>query len=181
MKIVLSLLIPLALSFGAERTVEVQELSGRPVSFDLTGKTTVVMFYSATCPVSNDYNDRMSALYRAYSQQGVQLIFVNANANEPARDVALHAKAADFPFPVYKDANNVLADSMGATVTPEAYLFDRDGVVRYHGHIDDSRNPARAQVHGLRKALDAVLTGVPVAKQETKAFGCTIKRVRKAS
>src|SRR5205085_7144414 len=75
---------------------------------------------------------------------------------------------------------NVVADRFGATVTPESYVIDSSGTIRYHGQIDDSRNEARIRTPGLRMALDAVLAGKPVTVQETKAFGCTIKRVRQA-
>ena len=79
------------------------------------------------------------------------------------------------------ERGNAAADRFGATVTPESYVMDSTGTVRYHGQIDDSRNAARVRVRGLRMALDAVLDGKPVGIQETKAFGCSIKRVRGSS
>jgi len=75
----------------------------------------------------------------------------------------------------------VTADRFGATVTPEAFVIDSAGVVRYHGSIDDSQNERRVGTQRLRSALDAVLAGRPPAQAETKAFGCSIKRVPKAS
>jgi hypothetical protein len=59
--------------------------------------------------------------------------------------------------------------------------MDKDGVIRYHGYVDDSVTEARVHNHGLRLALDAVLAGKAVPVAETKAFGCTIKRRRRAS
>ena len=70
------------------------------------------------------------------------------------------------------------ADLFGAQVTPETFVIDREGVIRYHGYVDDSLNEARVHNRGLRTALDAVLAGRPVSAAETKAFGCTIKRRR---
>jgi hypothetical protein len=103
-------------------------------------------------------------------------VFINANASEPAAEVAEHAQANHFAFAVYKDTDDAAADLFGAEVTPEAFVMDGQGVIRYHGYIDDSRNPERIQVQGLRTALDAMLAEQPVVKAETKAFGCTIKR-----
>lgn len=142
---------------------------------------TVLIFTSTQCPISNSYNERMNALYEDYSGKNVQMVFVNANANESPAEIAEHAKANRFGFTVHKDAGNVLADKFGATVTPETYVFDKSGVLRYHGYIDDAANPARVQVHGARKAIDAVLAGKPVEMKEARSFGCTIKRVRKAT
>jgi hypothetical protein len=58
--------------------------------------------------------------------------------------------------------------------------MDKAGTMRYHGSIDDSQEEARLQNQWLRKALDAQLAGQPVEKSQTKAFGCSIKRVRKS-
>ena len=107
-------------------------------------------------------------------------VFINANSTEPAAEVAEHAKAHGFPFAVYKD-NGAAADLFGAQVTPETFVMDKDGVMRYHGYVDDSANEARAHNQGLRLALDAVLAGKAVPMAQTKAFGCTIKRRRRAS
>ncbi|MEP6538983.1 MAG: redoxin domain-containing protein [Bryobacteraceae bacterium] len=142
---------------------------------------TVLIFISTQCPISNSYNERMNALYKDYSGKNVHLVFVNANANESPAEITEHAKANRFAFAVYKDPGNVLADRFGATVTPETYIFDKSGVLRYHGYIDDAANPARAQVHGARKAIDAVLAGKPVEMKEARSFGCTIKRVRRSA
>jgi protein-disulfide isomerase len=142
---------------------------------------TVLIFVSTQCPISNSYNERMNALYKDYEGKNVQFIFVNANANESPAEIEQHAKANKFSFKVYKDAGNVLADKFGATVTPETFVFDKTGVLQYHGFIDDAANPARVQVQGARKAIDAVLAGKPVELKEARSFGCTIKRVRKSN
>src|SRR5580658_7020140 len=159
----------------------IQDLFGKPQTFSqLKGEVTTIVFVSVQCPVSNAYNERMNALYKDYSAKGVHFLFLNANNTEPAAAVAEHAQAHGFAFPVYKDNGNVVADRFGAQATPETFVIDRTGTVVYHGSIDDSQQPSRIQNQWLRKALDSVLAGKPVEKAETKAFGCTIKRVRKS-
>jgi peroxiredoxin len=165
---------------GKVADFRLSDTSGNAVQFAaLRGGTTVVTFIATQCPISNDYNERMNAVYRDYSGKGVKFVFINSNATEPAAEVAEHARKMNFAFPVYKDENNVVADQFGAQVTPESYVIDASGTVLYHGSIDNSRNASRIQFQGLRAALDAVLAGRPVEKAETKAFGCTIKRARK--
>src|SRR5258708_4392742 len=150
---------------------QLEDVHGKAATLSsLGGPITVVTFVATQCPVSNAYNDRMNAIYRDYSGRGVKFIFVNANRTEPASEVADHARRVGFLFPVYKDPNNHLADLFGATVTPESYVMDQDGVLRYHGSIDDSQNPARINMQGLRLALDAMLAGRHVSHQETKAI-----------
>jgi peroxiredoxin len=161
---------------------QVRDLDGKAVAFSsLKGPITVVTFIATQCPVSNSYNQRMSDLYRDYTAKNVKFIFVNANRSEPASEVREHAKRVGFPFAVYKDPDNVLADRFDAQVTPESYVIDSAGIIRYHGAIDDNMEESRVRTPRLRAALDALLAGTPVASTETKAFGCTIKRVRKAS
>jgi len=161
---------------------QVQDLDGKSLSFStLRGPITVVTFIATQCPVSNAYNQRMIALYNDYAPKGVKFIFVNANRKEAASEVRDHAKRAGFPFPVYKDANNIVANHFGAEVTPESYVIDGSGILQYHGSIDDSQNEARIRTRRLRLALESLLSGKPVEAIETKAFGCTIKRVRKST
>ena len=160
----------------------VSDLSGGAAQYSaLKGKTTIVMFISAQCPVSNGYNQRMVNLYNDYSTRGVKFIFINANSTETAAEVGEHARSHGFPFPVYKDVGNVVADRFGASVTPEAFVMDSNGTIRYHGYMDDSLNPAHIQNQALRRALDEVLMGKPVTTAETKAFGCSIKRQKQTS
>jgi peroxiredoxin len=189
LSLAISLIVATATLYGQEFKVgsnvndfQVQDLDGKAISFSaLRGPVTVVTFIATQCPVSNAYNQRMIAVYQDYTPKKVKFIFVNANRSESASEVRDHARRAGFPFPVYKDANNVLANRFGAEVTPESYVIDDSGVIRYHGSIDDSQNEARIRTHGLRLALEALLAGKPVPMAETKAFGCTIKRVRKSS
>jgi peroxiredoxin len=159
-----------------------KDVKGNPVQFStLKGNVTVIAFIATQCPVSNAYNDRIKALYNDYASKGVKFVFVNSNRTEPAPDVARHAQEHAFPFAVYKDENNAVADRFGATVTPETFVLDSAGAIRYHGSIDDSQEITRVQAQRLRGALDAVLAGRAVENAETKAFGCTIKRVKKES
>jgi thiol-disulfide isomerase/thioredoxin len=161
---------------------QVRDLDGKAVAFSaLKGPITVVTFIATQCPVSNSYNQRMIELYKDYTAKNVKFIFVNANRSEPAGEVRDHARRVGFPFAVYKDPDNVLADRFDAQVTPESYVIDDAGVIRYHGAIDDNMNESRVRTRTLRAALDALLAGKGVPSTETKAFGCTIKRVRKAS
>jgi peroxiredoxin len=144
-------------------------------------KAIVVMFISTQCPVSNAYNERMVQLHRDYTAKGITFLGINASQREDVAEIKSHAAQHGFPFPVLKDAENVIADAYGAQVTPQVYLIDPAGIVRYQGRIDDSRDPQVIKSQDLRAALDAVLTGDTVATPSTKAFGCAISRVKRSS
>jgi len=153
----------------------VADMNGQPAMVRTAGKITAVIFISAQCPVSNAYNERMQALYEKYKDQ-VEFVFINSNATEPVSDVVRHAREHGFTFRVWRDPGNRAADLLNAQFTPETYVIDREGLLRYHGRIDDSRDVAGVKVQNFALALDAVLAGKSVEAPEVKAFGCSIKR-----
>jgi peroxiredoxin len=141
-------------------------------------KAVVVMFIATKCPYSNAYNDRMRDMAAAYEKQGILFAGINSNKTEPAAEVIAHAKQHGFGFALMKDPDNKVADLYDARHTPEIFVVDPDGKVRYHGRIDENyEEPAKVASPDLKNALDALLAGKPIAKAETKAFGCSIKRV----
>jgi peroxiredoxin len=121
----------------------------------------------------------MAALAKDYQAKGVAVVGINANRQEASAEIASHASQHGLTFPILKDVENVRADQFGAQVTPETYVFDASWKLRYHGRIDDNQRGDNIQSQDLRNALDAVLAGKDVPVKETKAFGCTIKRVQK--
>lgn len=142
-----------------------------------SSKAIVLMFIATQCPVSNAYNTRMVELQKDYASKGVTFIGINSNKQESAEEVKNHAKKHGFEFTILKDWNNVIADKLEASVTPEIYVLNSGFEVLYHGRIDDSQRENRVASRDLRAALDRVLSGKNVDVEETKAFGCTIKRV----
>src|SRR5262249_17392603 len=141
-------------------------------------KAVVVMFIATKCPYSNAYNDRMRDMAAAYAAKGVVFAGINSNKTEPADEVIDHARKHGFTFPLMKDPDNKVADLYDARHTPEIFVVDPDGQLRYHGRIDENyENPSKVENPDLKNALDAMLAGKEIAKAETRAFGCTIKRV----
>jgi peroxiredoxin len=141
-------------------------------------KAVAVVFVATQCPVSNAYNTRLAAFGKEYAAKGIPLVGINSNKTEPAAEVKAHAAKHAFTFPVLKDDGNRVADAYGATKTPEVFVLDPKGSLLYHGRIDENQNdPQGVKSPDLRNALDAILAGRPVPAAETKAFGCTIKRV----
>ena len=140
-------------------------------------KGAVVIFIATKCPVSNAYNDRMEKLAQEYKAKGVNFIGINSNNTEPASEVKSHASEKGLTFTILKDDGNKIADRLGATRTPEAYVLDASMKLVYHGRIDNSQKVEGVTSEDLRDALNEMLAGKPVTKTGGAAFGCTIKRV----
>ena len=166
---------------GKVESIKATDLDGKPVEMQTTGKITTVIFISTQCPISNDYNERMKALYNEFSPRGVQFVFLNSNSTESSAEAAGHARQHGFPFRVLKDVNNVEADRFSAEFTPHVFVIGKNSEIIYRGAIDDSRPAEKVTKTYLKDVLNAALQGKPLPVTETKAFGCTIKRVKKST
>ncbi|HKD17718.1 MAG TPA: thioredoxin family protein [Thermoanaerobaculia bacterium] len=162
-------------------TFDLKTLDGKPFSLadaSKSNKAVVLMFIATKCPVSNAYNDRMRDIANEYGKKGILFVGINSNNTEPESEVRSHAKEHGFAFTIVKDPGNKVADLYNAQHTPEIFIVGPDGKLIYHGRIDENQQePAKVASPDLKNALNEILAGQPVAKAETKAFGCSIKRV----
>ena len=160
------------------------DINGKPHRlYEFQGKQAVAVIFIATrCPYCNAFNHVMASLAHDYESRGVTVIGINANNTEPVSEVAEHARAHGLDFLILKDEGNHIADRLGASVTPEVFLMDSTWTLRYHGALGNSHqptnNPDKTNGDEVRPALDNVLAGKPADVAETKAFGCSIKRVK---
>lgn len=141
-------------------------------------KGIVVLFVATQCPVSNAYNSRMAELYNHFKDD-FSFIGINSNKQEDVEEIKTHASENNLDFVILKDSNNVIADKFDASFTPEIYILNNNFEQLYHGRIDDSRKKENIEVEDLKKALIEIKDGKAVSVKETKAFGCSIKRVNK--
>lgn len=168
---------------GAPEKVEnfsLNDYNGKKVQLSdfKDSKAVVLIFISTQCPVSNAYNERMAALYNDYKEKKIAVVGINSNKAETPDEIKEHAAEHSFGFPILKDVNNVIADKLEANHTPEIYIVHPTTLtVLYHGRIDDSQRIAKVKTNDLRAALDEIVAGKEITVKETKAFGCTIKRV----
>jgi len=149
---------------------------------DLKGKTgTLVIFVCNHCPFVKAWQDRMVQIANEGVKQDIAAVFVNSNDPTaiPEDDVAHMkqlAKDKGYAFPYVVDDGSAVARAFGATRTPEAFLFNADGKLVYHGTIDDSTyDAAKVTKPYLKSAVEALLAGKAVADAETKSVGCSIK------
>ena len=149
-------------------------------------KGTLVVFTCNHCPWAKAWESRIVALGNDFTKKGVGVITINSNdpsayAEDDFANMQEKAKADKMAYPYVVDATSNVARAFGASHTPEAYLFDKDGKLVYHGGIDDNaKAPDQVKDKYLEVALTSVVAGKPVAQAETKALGCGIK-YRKSS
>lgn len=146
---------------------------------DHAGKTaTVVVFLSFDCPVSNSYATTLIELHKKYSDKGVGFLAVVPTDLDAAK-VAKKAEEFKYPFPMFADKEQRVAEAFKAVITPEAFVLDHNRVLRYRGRIDNAysgrlkKNPQVTE-RDLAAALEAVVSGKAVATPATRAIGCHI-------
>jgi len=151
-------------------------------SSDFHDKNILVIVFSCNhCPYVQAYEDRMIALQRDYAAKGVQLVAINSNEikNYPEDnfdEMVKRAKKKGLNFPYLRDDDQSVAETFGATHTPQFFVFNRQRKLSYAGKMDDNwQNPQAVKENYLRDALDALLAGQEVKVPETYSIGCTIK------
>jgi len=145
-------------------------------------KALLVVFLCNHCPYVKHIRAGLAQLAREYLPRGVATVGISSNdiANYPADSPAKmteEAKAAGYVFPYLYDETQAVAKAYRAACTPDIYLFDGDQRLVYRGQFDDSRPGNNVPVTGkdLRAALEAILSGKPVAPHQKPSIGCNIK------
>jgi peroxiredoxin len=155
---------------------ELPDLQGvRHTLSDSRGKIVIVNFWSAECPHSERTDRHLLSLLQEWHEE-VVMLSIASNRNESPQMVAEAARARSMPV-VLIDSEHIVADLYEAVTTPNAFLLDREGILRYRGAVDDITFRRRqATQFFLRDAVEALLQGKLPQWNETPAYGCTIVR-----
>ena len=142
-------------------------------------KATVLLFVSSTCPVSNRYAPDLRHLDDEYSKVGVAFWLIYADPADTDKDVREHIAEFKLPGTPIRDVAHELVKRAGATITPEAAVYNSRGELTYRGRIDDRYSAvgierAAATKHDLQDAIAATLAGKPIKDNRTQAVGCYI-------
>lgn len=144
---------------------------------DHEGKPVAVVFSCCHCPYVVAWEDRLNDVARSLDGQA-GFVAINPNAGylgDSPEDMRRRVEEKGFVFPFLYDESQEVATAYGAARTPEAFVFDAEHRLVYHGAPDsDHRDPEGADPY-LGPALEAALAGIKPDVQETPAVGCTIK------
>jgi peroxiredoxin len=142
----------------------------------------LVMFICRHCPYVVHVEQQLAQIGQDYKDTGLGIVGISSNDPEQYPDDAPPrlkemAERLGFTFPFCFDDTQDVAKAYRAACTPDFYLFDRDRRLAYRGQLDDSRPGGSKPVTGrdLRAAIEAVLAGKPVDKNQKASIGCSIK------
>ncbi len=133
------------------------------------------------CPYVRLYLERLKQIQTEFVDQGFTLIGINANdeqqfPEDSFQQMRLFAAEQNLNFPYLRDVTQEVVRSFGADRTPQVFLIDQAGKVRYSGAIDDSpQDPNAVQKFYLRDAITQLLSDQPIDIATTDAVGCSVK------
>jgi hypothetical protein len=140
------------------------------------------------CPWVRGMDKGLIKLVDQFSGQSVKVVGLSVNLREDDRLEAmkLHAKKVGYNFSYVFDESQDLGRKLGATRTPEYFVFDKQRKLAYMGLLYNS--PAKMNKDGsirhingevtenyVANAINELLSGNKVKTSETRAHGCSVK------
>ena len=151
------------------------------------GRYVVLEWLNHECPfVKKHYvPGNMQSLQKEFTGKGVAWFSINSSAKGKQghfslkKTNALTKKKNAFPTAVLIDAKGEVGKLYGAKTTPHMFVIDPEGVLIYAGAIDsidssDAEDIPKATNYVLT-ALNASMSGQPVATPNTPPYGCSVK------
>ena len=160
---------------------------------NLTGDNGLLVIFSCnTCPFvvgnahkTEGWEGRYNGLAELAETLNIGMVLVNSNEAKREGDDSLpamknHAMEAGYTMPYVVDEGSKLANACGARTTPHVYLYNSNLELAYRGAIDDNVNRAEeVKERYLDMAMRRMAEGKKIKTTETKAVGCSIKRVQR--
>jgi peroxiredoxin len=157
-------------------------------SGDLTESVVVLVSLANHCPWVKGMDPGLVALADEFKGQDVRVVGFAVNLREDDRLPAMkeHARKNGYNFTYMFDESQEIGRQLGATRTPEYFVFDAERKLVYMGLLTNS--PARVTRSGeisfingepvdfyVANAINATLKGETPEPAETRAHGCTVK------
>jgi peroxiredoxin len=143
-------------------------------------QATMVVFTCNHCPYALAWHDRLMDVARDYQRRGVRFLAINPNdAERYPRDsfeaMKERLRTEPWPMPYLHDESQQVARAFGAKTTPDVFLLDSEGRLRYRGAPDADYSDPSKNASWIREALDQLLAGGDPPRSETDPVGCSVK------
>ena len=178
-------------SLAQERTfselteVPLKSLEGGTVKLSRFKGTPVVLeFFNPDCPFVKRAHHRASfkTLIQNTKRKGAVWLAINANGlGRQGAGLERNRRAQKelgLNYPILLNETGQLGRLLGATRTPEFFVFDAKGMLVYQGGLDSTggrQNPGESTINWLHNALNQYFMNERVTHPQTKPWGCSIK------
>jgi peroxiredoxin len=144
---------------------------------DYRGKLVVLEWTNQDCPyVKRHYRaDTMEKLSQEFDAEVVWLAVNSTKYNSP-EDTRAWKSEQGFDYATLQDPAGEVGHLYGARTTPNMYVIDPEGQLRYSGAIDDDpRGRSEGPSNYVSGAIHALLQGSDPDPSETRPYGCSVK------
>lgn len=167
-------------------------ISGKSISStDLSEDILVFVSLANHCPWVRGMDNDLVQLAHHFKDQSVRIIGLSMNHHEDDRLPAMieHADKVGYTFEYLYDESQQFGRDLGATRTPEYFVFNKERNLIYTGALYNS--PAKMNSDGsikhingepselyVQNAIQATLSNNDFSPKETRAHGCSVKYVQ---
>ncbi len=193
MKRIFSLVVSALLSLGCaapvfalspgERVDNFRLLDQNGASHELyylsDARAVVLMAHGNGCDIVRNTLPALKEIREKYRSQGVEFLLIDSNLQDPREAIAQEAAEFGIDFPILVDETQLIGESLGIARTADVFVIDpKTWKLVYRGPVDDrlaygAQRPAATKNY-LVDALDATLSGKPVASAQVDAVGCLV-------
>lgn len=150
---------------------------------DFQGKVVVLEWFNPGCPFvvkHHEKNKTMADLAKEFAAKDVVWVAINSGApGKQGHGLELNKEFKakwGINYPLLLDEPGEVGRMYGARTTPQMYIIDKDGVLRYNGAIDNDPSAGTlGTINYVRQALNEVIAGETVTTPETRPYGCSVK------
>src|SRR6187200_253677 len=120
---------------------DLPDTEGARQSLSNGAEVTAVVFTCNHCPYALAWHDRIADVARDYADRGVRVLAINPNDGEryPADSyeaMQQRVRGENWPMPYLHDESQDVAHAYGAKTTPDVFVVDSEGRLRYRGAPD---------------------------------------------
>jgi len=154
---------------------------------DYRGKFVVLEWANQGCPYDRKHylSGSIEAQQREWTAKGVVWLSIISSAPgeqgyvTPSEENAYLKTMHAAPTAALLDPTSAIARLYEAKTTPHIFVIDPTGRLIYQGALDNKPTTDQADLKGadnyLNDALNASMSGKPVAVQSTRPYGCSVK------
>ncbi len=146
------------------------------------GKLVVLEWINPQCPfVQGCY--RTKAMQRACEKvkaldKGAVWLAINTTWSTSQEENQLWIRRYELEYPILIDFEGDVGRLYDARKTPHMYVIDEEGILRYHGAIDDNKflsKPEDKVTNYVVNAVRQIVDGETVTPDYVSPYGCSVK------
>lgn len=137
----------------------------------------MIMIFAPDCPMCLTYGSRINNLAEEFPKVDFYALLPGTQYSET--EVKEYLEKTNLNVPIIHDTLWNWCESLGASVTPEFFVF-HEGEIKYSGKMDDwaaliGRKRQEIKKHFLKDALLAIEEGEEIEVKTTRPVGCILE------